>query len=83
MGKGNRAVVTTFGLCGCLLLIAVANLPAAEPLSVTSPDGKLTLTFELKQNPQPYLPGVRAYYRVSYQGEPVLEDSPLGLDFKG
>lgn len=48
---------------------------------MSSPDGKLTATFELKSNPQPYLPGERAYYRVSYQGSPLLTDSPLGLDF--
>src|SRR5579885_227274 len=83
MRRGIRAVVRVFGLYGWLLLIVPANLPAAQPLSVTSPDGRLTLTFELKENPQPYLPGVRAYYRVSYQGDPVLTHSPLGLDFKG
>jgi len=56
---------------------------AAEPLAVTSPDGDLTVTFELRANPQPYLSGERAYYRVSYKGNPILTDSPLGLDFKG
>jgi alpha-glucosidase len=54
-----------------------------QPLAVTSPDGKITITFELKAMPQPYLPGERAYYRVSYEGQSVLADSPLGLDFKG
>ncbi|MGD0922163.1 MAG: glycoside hydrolase family 97 N-terminal domain-containing protein, partial [Terriglobia bacterium] len=48
-----------------------------------TPDGNVSVTFELKSKPQPYLPGERAYYRVSYQGQPVLADSPLGLDFKG
>lgn len=56
---------------------------AAPPLRVTSPDGALAVTFELKTLPQPYLPGLRAYYSISYQGKPVLTDSPLGLDFKG
>jgi alpha-glucosidase len=56
---------------------------ASEPLTVTSPDGNLSVTLELKANPQPYLAGERAYYRVSYQGTPLLADSPLGLDFKG
>jgi len=55
---------------------------AAQPLTVTSPDGNITVAFELKANPQPYLPGVRAYYRVSLKGQQVLGDSPLGLDFK-
>ena len=56
---------------------------AAEPLMVSSPDGKLAVSLALKANPQPYLPGERAYYRVSYQGTPILIDSPLGLDFLG
>jgi len=56
---------------------------AAELLAVSSPDGKLAISFSLKTNPQPYLPGARAYYRVSYQGTPILTDSPLGLDFLG
>lgn len=72
-----------------LLLIAnlgppsAVPLPAAEPLSVSSPDGNLSISFELKANPQPYLLGERAYYRVSYKGSPLLVDSPLGLDFLG
>jgi alpha-glucosidase len=56
---------------------------AAEPLTVTSPDGNLAISFELKTNPQPYLPGERPYYRVAYRGAPILVDSPLGLDFLG
>ena len=55
----------------------------AEPLTATSPDGNLSVAFELKTNPQPYLSGERAYYQVSYKGSPVLADSPLGLNFKG
>ena len=54
-----------------------------ESLTVTSPDGNVRITFELKSNPQPYLAGERPYYRVSYKGQPALVDSPLGLDFKG
>ena len=70
--------------CVVLLAAIVADsVLAAEPLTVTSPDGNVSITFELKSKPQPYLPGERAYYRVSYQGQVVLQDSPLGLDFKG
>ncbi len=65
------------------LLGAAATAAAAEPLTVASPDGNLTLAFELKANPQPYLPGERAYYRVAWKGAPILNDSPLGLDFIG
>jgi alpha-glucosidase len=56
---------------------------ASEPLTVKSPDGNIAISFQLKANPQPYLSGERAYYRVSYKGRQVLDDSPLGLDFKG
>jgi len=61
-------------------LFATKTLPA-DPLSVTSPNGKLSIAFEVKSNPQPYLPGERMYYRISYQGSVILKDSPLGLDF--
>jgi alpha-glucosidase len=66
-----------------VLAMAEGSLQSAEPLTVTSPDGDVSIAFELKSQPQPYLPGERAYYRVSYKGQPILRDSPLGLDFKG
>jgi alpha-glucosidase len=69
--------------CLLLLLVSAVDVRAAEALKVASPDGKLEISFALKSNPQPYLPGERAYYRVTYQGVPVLTDSPLGLDFEG
>lgn len=53
------------------------------PFSVSSPDGNLTIALALEAKPQPYLPGERAYYRVTYKGTAVLNDSPLGLDFLG
>jgi alpha-glucosidase len=76
------AVLVILLLAG-LSAISPSSSLGAEPLSVTSPDGNLKVEFELKANPQPYLPGVRAYYRVSYKGTQVLKDSPLGLDFVG
>ncbi len=69
--------------CILLTLIPPRIVFAAEALTVASPDGKLEISFALKSNLQPYLPGERAYYRISYQGVPVLADSPLGLDFEG
>jgi alpha-glucosidase len=65
------------------ILATVVSAQAADELSVASPDGKVVIDFALKSNPQPYLPGERAYYRVSYGGVPVVTDSPLGLDFEG
>jgi len=75
-------VLVTVLLAGMLVATTSSSF-GSEPLSVISPDGSLKVEFELKANAQPYLPGVRAYYRVSYKGIPVLNDSPLGLDFVG
>jgi alpha-glucosidase len=69
------------------LVISVSGLSKeralGDPLAASSPDGNLTISFALKTNPQPYLPGKRPYYRVTYKGTLVLTDSPLGLDFLG
>jgi alpha-glucosidase len=65
-----------------LMMSGAKTVRASEPLELKSPDGNLAVVFELKQNPQPYLPGERAYYRVAYKATEVLADSPLGLDFK-
>ena len=70
----------------CALVAAVApaapgKSPGPDKTAVSSPDGSLTISLSVVSKPQPYLPGDRIYYRVSYKGTPVLEDSPLGLDF--
>jgi alpha-glucosidase len=69
--------------CCIFILVSTPGARAADALSATSPDGNLVVSFALKSNPQPYLPGMRAYYRISYRGVAVLRDSPLGLDFDG
>jgi alpha-glucosidase len=70
---------------GALIAVAAAcsagRGPAAGELAATSPDGSLTISLALVAKPQPYAPGDRIYYRVAYKGTPVLDDSPLGLDF--
>jgi alpha-glucosidase len=75
-------VLVTFLLAGLFMAATSASF-GSGPLSIISPDGNLKVEFELKANPQPYLPGVRAYYRISYKGIQALKDSPLGLDFVG
>ena len=75
-----RKLSMTFAMA---VFVCSACAAASAPLTVTSPDGNLAVYFEVKANPQPYLPGDRAYYRVSYKGTPILRDSPLGLDFLG
>lgn len=76
----KRLLAVTAGLF--LVGVSFSTLRAAEPLEVSSPDGKVTISFAVKANPAPYAPGERAYYRVSYKGTPILTDSPLGLTFR-
>ncbi len=79
--------VPGLGVLSVLSMVLLGMIPragkAAEALELASPDGNVKISFELKENPQPYLPGVRAYYRVAFRGQDVLRDSPLGLDFLG
>ena len=80
----RKSTALAFASAGLLLGLALSvPVRAADNLSVASPDGNVVISFALKSNPAPYLPGVRAYYRVSYAGNLVLTDSPLGLDFEG
>jgi alpha-glucosidase len=75
-----------FAVASLLILVnflVVHSARAADDLIVSSPDGKVVISFALKANPQPYLPGERPYYQVAYSGTQVLTDSPLGLDFEG
>ena len=81
----NAKNALSFSLVLCLAAAPVlaAGTASHKAVSLSSPDGKLSVSFALKMNPQPYLMGERAYYRVSYKGRPVLTDSPLGLDLAG
>jgi hypothetical protein len=78
-----RALVIVAALAGLSAAAACPPGPNAgtDTLTVASPDGSLTVSLSIASKPQPYLPGDRIYYRVAYKGTPVLEDSPLGLDF--
>jgi len=51
--------------------------------TVSSPDGNIVVTLEVKERLEPYPSGERLYYSVTYKGRVVLLDSPFGLDFKG
>jgi len=80
----RRFVSLTLATAALFLgLVPARSARAADALTIASPNGNVVVSFALKSNPQPYLPGVRAYYQVSYSGVPVLTDSPLGLDFEG
>ncbi len=68
-------------LCLLAFFFLMPAVGSASTYRLTSPDGNLTMSVEIKANVQPYLPGERAYYRVDYREKPILVDSPLGLDF--
>ncbi|MGH9446327.1 MAG: glycoside hydrolase family 97 N-terminal domain-containing protein, partial [Terriglobia bacterium] len=70
-------------ILGSGLVFVEACRAPIQTFNLASPDGNISLTFELKSLPKPYAPGSRPYYRVSYKGQVVLADSPLGLKFAG
>jgi hypothetical protein len=78
---GKTKTLAIFLLSAFFVLIPSSGFATAYRLA--SPDGDLTVSVEIKANPQPYLPGERAYYRIDYRGKALLADSPLGLDFLG
>ena len=67
----------------CFLLAPPAFAQGTGKLDVKSPDGNLQISLDLKSRPAPYLPGERAYYSVTFKGDPLLADSPLGIEFEG
>jgi alpha-glucosidase len=80
--KQTMCAIRKFGLFLAMLAGLALPLAGVTPqLTVKSPDGKIAVNFTIAANPQPYLPGQRAYYSVSFQGQRVLAPSPLGLDF--
>ena len=68
----SRRLITLCIFIALALAIAPKPASASQPLTVSSPDGRLVVSLALKALPQPYLPGERAYYQVSYQGRPVI-----------
>jgi alpha-glucosidase len=78
----KKACLGLFVAVAGAALSAAVRCYARNPLKLDSPDGNITVVLELKENPQPYLPGERAYYRVLFRGNEIIADSPLGLDFK-
>jgi alpha-glucosidase len=78
-------VKTLLAITVCLLQTGLLSSAAwaAETFDLSSPDGNLTVSLSVRENPAPDAPGQRAYYRVSYKGKTFLTDSPLGLTFAG
>ena len=77
-----------------LILILNGLVFAQPPAAVSSPDGRLTLTFRtvsypqaategaLTANPQPAPNGGQLIYDVAFQGKALIEASALRLDLK-
>ncbi len=65
-----------------LLLAGFAPALAAQ-VRVASPDGRLVVTATVKERMEPFVPGERFYYAATYDGRPLLLDSPFALEFSG
>jgi len=80
-------LAAAFLVCESIPLIAQSaarTVPRANVIwGLTSPDGKLAATFAIKNLSAPYASGSRPYYSVTFEGQPLLADSPLGLQFDG
>jgi len=66
-------------LCATLALTVVSPVLAQEAPSVTSPDGRLKMTFTLKQGKEAYERSGALAYSVTFKGKSVLNESALGL----
>ena len=64
------------------ILFSDAGVTASEPISVSSPDGRIQVHLSIKEKLDPYPAGTRLYYSVSVDGREILLDSPFGIDFK-
>lgn len=64
------------------LLLSESAFAASEPVSVSSPDGRIKVSLAVKEKLDPYPAGTRLYYSVSVDGKEILLDSPFGIDFK-
>lgn len=62
----------------CLLLPAICLSAAA----VKSPNGRIEVKVQVLEKLEPHPSGERLYYSVTFDGKPILLDSPFRLDFK-
>ncbi|MGH9159310.1 MAG: glycoside hydrolase family 97 protein [Vicinamibacteraceae bacterium] len=73
--------IAAFTICVTTLL-ALAQTPK-EPVSLASPDGKLTITFETAEADESAKGARQLVYSASYQGKPLMTASALRLDLQG
>ncbi len=65
------------------LILAVCGVLAAQtaPLKLASPDGRIEITFATRAG-NADAPAGALFYKVDFQGKPVLDWSRLGLEFQ-
>lgn len=76
--------MTTPARLPLLTLVAACLATAATPAPtlISSPNQHIVVSLETKELLEPYPTGQRLYYRVSFDGHPLLLDSPFRLDFQ-
>ena len=77
---GTRKIV--FALAALFLFMAATAWSQSGTAILSSPDGRLAITFQTVSNNQPAPAGGRLVYAVSFQGKPLIELSVLRLDLK-
>ena len=65
-----------------LLFLFINYAWSNSNLSVSSPNGKITIQINIKEKLEPFPAGERLYYSVTFNDKDILVDSPFGLDFK-
>ena len=65
-------VLVSVVLCSC-------ECERADSLTINSPDGRVSIKFALKQTPEA---NEVPCYSVSFNGQAIITESPLGIEFK-
>jgi alpha-glucosidase len=83
--QSSREVLMVLRLAhvSVVFLVLLATALSLSAGSVSSPDRRIVVTVDVKENPAPYVPGKRLYYSVMFEGKPLLLDSAFQIDFKG
>jgi alpha-glucosidase len=70
---------TLTALLSAAAALCLLALPAAEAAELKSPDGKITVTFDVRDDAGEK---GRLYYSVAYRGKPIIAASRLGFTLK-
>jgi alpha-glucosidase len=62
---------------------ALILFSSSDGAVVSSPNNRISVAVEVKENLEPYPAGRRLYYSVTFDGKPLVLDSGFRLDFKG